>query len=273
MHFKIACLLACLMGSTSIQAAISLNNTRVIFDGAHKEATIEVRNQGDTEVLLQSWLDTGKRDDDELPFAVSPPLAKASANGRQMLRLLYQGSGMPTDRESVVWLNVQEIPRQPDGDNVLQLAVRQRIKVFFRPVGLAGDAAQAPSQLQWKLQRNGEQTALEVHNPALFHVSLAAVRLQGDGYDSPMDDTTMIAPGERRQLPMKPIGSARSASLQFSSINDYGGVDDYQATVDFAQASAGKPAPAAPAVPTRSPTPPSPLALPPQAEPTSSPQS
>jgi P pilus assembly chaperone PapD len=242
MRFKSMWLLAGLTVAGAAQASISLSTTRVIFDARYKEATVEVRNGGAGEVLLQSWLDNGNEDKAALPFAISPPLAKAPAAGRQVLRVLYQGAGMPADRESVIWLNVQEIPQKPEGESVLQLAVRQRIKVFFRPVDLAGSALEAPAQLQWKLSGKGTgATSLEVHNPSLFHVSLAAVALKSVGYDSPMDGTTMIAPGERREIPMKAIGNQSNTELTFASINDWGGLDEFATNVSFAQAVQGKP--------------------------------
>lgn len=243
MLFKSMWLLAGLTVAGATQASISLSTTRVIFDARHKEATVEVRNSGTGEVLLQSWLDRGSDDKSALPFAISPPLAKAPAAGRQVLRVLYQGAGMPSDKESVIWLNVQEIPQKPVGESVLQLAVRQRIKVFFRPADLAGSALEAPAQLQWKLIGKGTgTTTLEVHNPSLFHVSLGAVALKSAGYDSPMDGTTMIAPGERREIPMKALGNQSRTELTFASINDWGGLDEFVASVDFDQAAQGQPA-------------------------------
>lgn len=242
MLFKSMWLLAGLTVAGAAQASISLSTTRVIFDARYKEATVEVRNSGTGEVLLQSWLDRGSEDKSSLPFAISPPLAKAPAAGRQVLRVLYQGVGMPVDRESVIWLNVQEIPQKPEGESVLQLAVRQRIKVFFRPVDLAGNAHEAPAQLRWKLIGKGTgATSLEVHNPSLFHVSLATVALKSAGYDSPMDGTTMIAPGERREIPMKAIGGQSRTELTFASINDWGGLDEFATSVDFNQATQGQP--------------------------------
>ena len=110
------------------QAGITLGGTRVIFPGENKEASIRIRN-GDSDVLVQSWLESSSSTD-ELPFALSPPLARLNANQQQLLRIMYEGRGMPSDRESVFWLNVQEIPKKASGQNVLQLAVRQRIKVF-----------------------------------------------------------------------------------------------------------------------------------------------
>ncbi|WP_162873694.1 fimbrial biogenesis chaperone, partial [Klebsiella pneumoniae] len=53
-----------------------------------------------------------------------------------VLRFIYSGNGLPQDKETLLWINVQEIPPAPKQENVLQVAVRTRIKLFYRPVAL-----------------------------------------------------------------------------------------------------------------------------------------
>lgn len=155
-----------LLVATQVAASISLSSTRIVFDGDHKEANITVRN-GNQDVLIQSWVDASDAQANAAPFAVTPPLARIFAKEQQLLRILYEGAGMPTDRESVVWLNVQEIPQAATTENTLQLAVRQRIKIFFRPAGLPGSALVAPTQLEWQLVKRGAESLLTVKNPTL----------------------------------------------------------------------------------------------------------
>lgn len=215
-------------------ASVTLNTTRVVFDGKHKEASLEAHNRGNSEILLQTWLDTGGTAANEgapLVFAATPPLSKVGAGGRQSLRILYQGSGMPTDRESVLWLNVQEIPQASAKENVLQLAVRQRIKVFYRPAGLPGKANDAPGLLRWQLFDSGSAVVLRAENPSVYHISMATLDLTGAGYSSAMEGTTMLAPGETRHIAIRPVNQNASLSLRFNSINDYGGQTAYQAAL------------------------------------------
>lgn len=203
-------------------AGISLSSTRIIFNSADKEAGVTVRNTGE-KVLIQSWLDSGDAADSSPPFAVTPPLARIPANEQQLLRILYEGRGFPDDRESVVWLNVQEIPQAIEGENVLQLAVRQRIKVFFRPAGLAGEAQRAPEKLQWKLEPRNGKTLLQVKNPSPYYVSMANVKLKnGNGKEIVATDSTMVGPGEEKEFPVDQVMPSGGVVLSFSSINDYG---------------------------------------------------
>ena len=208
-------------------AGISLSSTRLIFDGNHKEASITVSNSGD-DVLVQSWINTDSTGA-ATPFAVTPPLARVSGNEQQLLRVIYEGTGMPTDRESVVWLNVQEIPQASKTQNTLQLAVRQRIKVFFRPADLENKAFQAPTELTWRLLERAGKSVLVVNNPGLYHVSIAEITLQAGTVSEHPFDSMMIAPGERKEYALNHLNAATPLRLLFSSINDYGAQDPYVA--------------------------------------------
>ncbi|MDQ0741078.1 molecular chaperone [Pseudomonas sp. W4I3] len=224
------------------QAAISLGATRVIFDAKHQEASLSVLNQGGEDVLVQSWLESDSADFNISSFAVTPPLSRLSKEGRQQLRILYSGEGVPLDRESIAWLNVQEIPQKANGESVLQLAVRQRIKVFFRPPGLPGSAVEAPTQLKWTLNKRSQTAVLKVENPSRFHVSLTGLSLRGAGYnDFLMGEGRMVAPSENVEIPVNPMASAASLKLNFNVINDYGGQNSYTADLYIDKVSSATP--------------------------------
>lgn len=220
-------------------AGISLSSTRLIFDGKHKEAGITVRNNG-ADVLIQSWVDTDS-DAASVPFAVTPPLVRVSDGEQQMLRVIYEGTGMPGDRESVVWLNVQEIPQSAKTTNTLQLAVRQRIKLFFRPAGLKDNAYQAPTELTWRVLERAGKSLLVVNNPGLYHVSIADITVQSGTTGEHPFDSLMIAPGEQKEFVLKQLHAAGSLRLLFSSINDYGARDRYVAQLSSNAAVSARP--------------------------------
>ncbi|MCP2225643.1 P pilus assembly chaperone PapD [Pseudomonas silensiensis] len=214
--------------ATPADAGISLSATRLIFDGKHKEAGITVRNSGE-DVLIQSWVDSDTPGATSTPFAVTPPLVRVVGKEQQLLRVIYEGTGMPDDKESVVWLNVQEIPQAAKIQNTLQLAVRQRIKVFFRPSGLNANAYLAPTELLWRLVDRAGKTVLTINNPGLYHVSMADIKLQsGQSMEQPAD-SMMIAPGEQKELAIKKFDSSSMPNLSFMNINDYGAQDRYSA--------------------------------------------
>ncbi|MCM3580843.1 MULTISPECIES: fimbria/pilus periplasmic chaperone [Ralstonia] len=238
-RFAVGAALACALAASASHASISLGTTRVIFDGKNKESSVVVINDG-ADALIQSWLDP--LDDvahTQLPFAITPPLAKVGAKQQQLLRVLYEGVGMPADRESAFWLNVQEIPQAASKDNVLQLAVRQRIKVFYRPVGLGGDPLKAATSLQWQLNQDAGKAMLRLTNPSLYHVTVVDAKLHTGNKDEPVVDAKMIAPGSTVVLPVNvPAGHTGAPELRYEVINDFGGRESYRVTLQGNQPSA-----------------------------------
>lgn len=205
--------------AVSVQAGVVLNTTRVIYPAKDKEVSLGVHNSGRGEILLQSWLESADvaAPPSSLPFVVTPPLVPMAGDGRQLLRLIYAGAGMPDDRESVFWLNVQEIPQEA-GENTLQIAIRQRIKVFFRPKGLEGDSFKAAEGLQWRVVDN----VLHVENPGVFHVSMVGLGMSQGTRELWNKDSQMLAPRQQLQWPLKPGAAGGGLSLVFASIDDFG---------------------------------------------------
>lgn len=216
-------------------AGVVIDGTRVVYPGQKREVSINVHNNGETPSLVQAWLDAGnpqsKPDEDKVPFLLTPPLFRLDPAKGQSLRLFYTQEPLPVDRESLFWLNVLDIPPRapadPDRPNKLEFAFKHRIKVFFRPDKLPGTAADAPAQLTWTLVANEGQAALEVANPTPYHVSFAQVTaiVGGDSLNLKAD---MVGPFASRTFSLPKQGVAPSGLLRvdYSFINDYGGITD-----------------------------------------------
>ncbi|BAN46161.1 molecular chaperone [Metapseudomonas resinovorans] len=217
-----------LLASGLASAAITLSGTRVILQAPAKEASIIVKNPTTDDLMIQSWLESESADGKDVPFAITPPLSRLNGNKQQALRILFYGEGLPTDKESLFRLNVQEIPQKAKDDNTLQIALRQRIKFFYRPAGLQGKPEDAPQALKWRLVNQGGQSSLEVSNPTAYHVSLGSVRLVSGGRNHSVEADDLVAPGKSQRFAVKGLsGSAAGAKVEFESINDYGGNDKH----------------------------------------------
>lgn len=210
MIIRLISFFALVLSAWSAHASIQLSSTRLIFEKGSREVSVTVRNKGDVR-LVQSWLDKHQPTDPVPPFAVTPPLAKVDRNSQQLLRVHYAGSGLPADRESMYWLAVQEIPQKAEGQNVIQLAVQQRIKVFYRPAGLPGKAMEAPKALTLSL-KNSELT---INNPTPYFINLSSV---AQGEHDLGGDT--IAPFGSLVLPAS--GLIASSALSLTIVNDFG---------------------------------------------------
>jgi chaperone protein EcpD len=149
------------------------------------------------------------------------------------MRLVYlAGTPLPSDRESVYWLNVLEIPPKPtagSAENYLQFAIKTRLKIFYRPKGLPGTADAAPTQLKWTVTpAAGGSFGVQVENPTPFYVSFAELRLVTSA--GPVGETIngMVPPQGRLPLTFKAPAGAPFApvKVQFKTVNDYGAFID-----------------------------------------------
>lgn len=208
------------LSSFSSSASVVISGTRVIYPADQKEVTVKLDNVGKAPVLIQSWIDNGDAgatpEKMSVPFILTPPINRIEAKKGQTLRLSYTGAPLPANKESVFYLNVLEIPAKDkalQSDNRLQMAFRSRIKLFFRPVGLPGNANDAVKALSWTASAQG----VTATNSTPFYVSLVEVALGGKKVDGqmvpPMGSITFSLPGARA-----------GSQLAFSSVNDYGAV-------------------------------------------------
>lgn len=226
-------------------AGISVGGTRVIYEEAKREASIAIRNLGTAPYVVQTWIDTGEKGakkGGKAPLIVTPPLSRLDAGKENILRIVRGSGALPHDRESVLWLNVKEIPTKAKEKNVLQVALRTRIKVFYRPVGMPkfdGGSLAAPAALKWALMpvSSGRGVALKVTNPSPYHITFAALTIKG-AHDEDID-VDMVPPLSEVSLPLPSMPGQAPLKVIFSTINDYGAeVDPKEITVRAADGQA-----------------------------------
>ncbi|MGN7743298.1 fimbrial biogenesis chaperone [Pseudomonas sp. 22526] len=206
-------------------SGISLDATRLVLAGPKKEASILALNDESTSLMIQSWIEPfSASTNQDVPFAISPPLKRLNGHARQQLRVLYQGTGLPADRESVFWLSVQEVPQKSKDENVLQIAVRQRIKLFYRPADLPGEVDQTPSRLKWRMVPKDGKPGLEVRNDSAFHISFGTVNLKSGSNNYPIP-AEMLPPYSSQSFAIEGASSLApggATKIEFENINDDG---------------------------------------------------
>lgn len=217
-------------------AGIQIGATRVIFPATQQEATLQVRNEGVNDIMIQSWIEAmPSQAESDVPFAITPSLARLGHRKEQTLRIFYQGVGLPQDRESVVWLSVQEIPQVSKLENSLQIAIRQRLKLFYRPKDLPGTPDEAANNLTWTVQQtSGSPAALLASNDSAFHVSLGKVSVVVEQKEY-VAEPSMVAPRGTQSMAFTKLPATFSgdAQVHWESINDYGGLIKHQALLRF----------------------------------------
>jgi chaperone protein EcpD len=236
-----ATLIALAACSVAADASVVIGGTRVVFPAAGGEVTVRLNNNGAQPVLVEAWIDAGNPDStpdtSRVPFLITPPLFRMNAGKGQSLRIVYTGQTLPTDRESLFWLNVLEIPPKPgtangEAQNTLQFAVRSRLKLFFRPANLTGNPLTAASQITWSLARDGHGYALVAHNPTPYHVTFSKVSLEA-GKAALATEAGMVAPLSTLRLPLAEAAPAPApgAAVAFTTINDFGAAAANQGTI------------------------------------------
>ncbi|MDV3515334.1 fimbria/pilus periplasmic chaperone [Stenotrophomonas sp. C1657] len=228
--------LAAMAVALPVSAAVTLQGTRIAYDASKgRDVTVKASNVGEQPAMTQVWIDAG--DSQARPETVRTPFRLTPAEPRllqpkqgQAYRITYaprpSETPLPTDRESVFYFNLLDIPPKPGdaGDkNLLQFAVRTRVKLFYRPPGLPGNARDAAAALQW----SADGDALQVLNASAYHVTLSSLTL-GDGRKVDVD---MIAPGARARYAL-PEGAAMPSTVSFKWLDDYGTPRDAEAKVE-----------------------------------------
>ncbi|HEL2980206.1 TPA: molecular chaperone [Stenotrophomonas maltophilia] len=237
MKFRSIACVALLVGAMPVpaHAAVTLQGTRIVHDaGKGRDVTVQASNRGEQPAMVQVWIDNGdsqaRPEHVRTPFRLTPAEPRLlQAKQGQAFRITYAPrpgeAPLPTDRESVFYFNLLDIPPKPKDatdKNLLQFAVRTRVKLFHRPAGLQGAARDAAAGLQWSSDGN----ALQVRNPSAYHVTLSTLTLA----DGRKVDVDMIAPGAQVRLPL-PSGAAMPATVTFQWLDDYGSPREQRAVV------------------------------------------
>lgn len=237
-----AVLVALCLCTPGARASVVIGGTRVVFPAQQGEVTVRLSNAADKPALVEAWIDTGDvhstPDSVSTPFLITPPLFRMEANKDQSLRILFAPGSqpLPTDRETLFWLNVLEIPPKPGGAaadrNTLQFAIRSRLKLFYRPAELPGDPLKAPDLLVFKVASDAQGAALDVHNPTPYYVTISKLSFGSEGVPVAGAEG-MVAPFGDLHLPLKNLAHVPAAgtSIAFTTIDDYGAGDAHKASV------------------------------------------
>lgn len=228
-----------------VMANVVINGTRIIYHSDKKEVTVKAENSGKSPALVQVWIDDGNEEvlaqDNDAPFVITPPLIRLNQNDGQSFRIIYIPGqvDLPKDRESIYYFNLLDIPPSPevgngDASSFLQFAVRSRIKLFYRPSGLKGEAYDAVSKLSWNAV-NGADGSLSVNvsNDSEYYISFDKVIVEGVGGDFEVE-SSMLPPkssAQFRVLNEDKNFSLNNSKIKFGYINDYGSISSGEASL------------------------------------------
>lgn len=173
----------------------------------------------------QVWVDNTS-EGNGIYMVPQPPFFKVGAKQKQIIRIMKTDSSLPTDRESLFWLNVQEVPPKPDvkenRGSVLAIAMNSRVKLIYRPSALKNGRENAEKKLT--IEQRGDITW--VKNPTPYYMAIVGVQTNGRELklsDKVTKELTLLAPFSSVSL-----GVSARGSLKIAAINDWGGVQNYE---------------------------------------------
>ena len=219
-------------------ASVIIDGTRVVYPQKAREVTVQLHNTGDSPSLVQSWVDEGDKDatpdTTSAPFIITPPISRVEAGSGQALRLTFTGRDLPSDRESLFWLNVLEVPPAPESaedKNLMQLAFRSRLKIFYRPDGLSGRANLSSHSLECEFE--SEQRVMRCSNPTPYHISVVKLELAHEsGEKNQVEQGMMFSPFSSHNFEIGFKNDVKEGTKAvFTSINDFGGA--VEASIDI----------------------------------------
>ncbi|AKJ43743.1 fimbrial biogenesis chaperone [Pragia fontium] len=199
------------------QAAVTLDRTRVVFDGGSKSVSLNISNDNQQQpYLAQAWLEDAQQN--KLltgPLVITPPVQRLEPGAKSMIRITAASGQLPQDKESLFYLNLREIPPVSDKPNVLQIALQTKIKLFYRPKALKRDPG---SVWQDQLVLHTEGGGYRIENPTPYYITV--IGLGGSEKQSLEGDfeTVMLSPNSSVK-----VKSAAYGKPYLTYINDYGG--------------------------------------------------
>ncbi|WP_312983062.1 molecular chaperone [Atlantibacter sp.] len=201
-------------------AGIIVGGTRVIFDGGQREVSLSVTNPDKIPYLIQAWTDAAgalgeNKEAPKPPFLVTPPLFRLDSGNENMLRIIRTGGSLPEDRESIYWMNVKSIPASAKGKkNVLQISVKTRIKLIYRPEGLEPPTSEDYKKLSF--HRVGNE--IQVNNPTPYYITFFSLKAGNTQLDT---SNVMVPPHGNSTYQLSTAVSA--TQVTWNIINDFGG--------------------------------------------------
>nr|WP_314264848.1 fimbria/pilus periplasmic chaperone [uncultured Moellerella sp.] len=223
-------------------AGVTMDRTRVIFEGDKKSITLNISNNNqELPYLAQGWLENAAGEKVNSPLVVLPPVQRLEAGKSSQVKIeaLPAASTLPQDRETLFYFNLREIPPKSDKANVLQLALQTRVKLFYRPKAIIPAENSEPAIKKLTLDKAGSMAV--VKNPTPYYVTIVnavAPQLKSTGNEfAPV----MVAPFGQESLGVSSAQLGNSPTL--ITINDYGGRPELTFTCQgtSCQVSAQKP--------------------------------
>ncbi|TAM03137.1 MAG: molecular chaperone [Paraburkholderia sp.] len=219
-------------GAMQAIAGVTPTISRIVMPAGATEVSARLVNINTYPVLVQAWVDDGRLDttpqESTSPVIALPPIFRMDAHERKSLRLINSGAPLPTDRESLFWLSLHEIPstsknRFSDAQTVT-ITMRTQFKVFVRPVDkLPYPATELPKRLTFSATGGDSGLVLLVQNPTPYYATISMLDVSVGDTSQPAT-VDMLAPfsDSSVRLDRLRVKAGELAKVKFALIDDDG---------------------------------------------------
>jgi P pilus assembly chaperone PapD len=213
----------------AVTAAVTLQVTRVVYPSEQQEVAVQLKNSGDHPALLQAWISDDDMnqlpEDSQAPFIIDKPLLRLEPGKSQALRIRGLPARAPQDgREHLYWLNVLDIPPKSapgtDNGNEVQVAVRIRLRVLYRPQGVG-----APQDPDSHVRIRRSAAGLALRNSAAHYFNVGSFALLTAAGEVRMG-SFHIDPGGEHALVFPEELQGPVTGVRYEWIDDEGGLHE-----------------------------------------------
>ncbi|HFO0562685.1 TPA: molecular chaperone [Proteus mirabilis] len=193
-------------------AGVIISGTRVIYNEGNKNVSINVKNPGKMPYLIQSWIDDFE-EKKQSKFTITPPLFRLNPDKENTLRIFLTEEGLPSDQESLFWLNIKTIPATEKTENSLQIAFKTQMKLIYRPKSLKDvNFEEEQKKLSWSKERG----KVIVYNPTPYFMNFQTIKFNG----KLVDDVSYAKPFSTKSFDIN--DNNEHGLISWELINDYG---------------------------------------------------
>lgn len=196
-----------------VYSGIVINGTRFIYSEHNAEISLSVENPEEkNSYLIQSWIEDEHKQKTK-DFIVIPPILKLVEKSHNKLKVIKIKNDFPSDRETLLWLNIKSIPYyKKDDSNNLNIVIKSSFKIIYRPELLDDMADFAHEKLLFKLDHG----VLTATNPTGHYITFRDLHINNKEIDTP----GMLSPfGQKEWL----IDNVTQAEIVWSTFSDHSG--------------------------------------------------
>lgn len=203
------------------KANLALDGSRVVLYHSDREASLNIKNDGEFPVVVQTWVDDGNPENTpetitDVSALSLPPVLQLKPSESQQVRVINKFTNTDKEKETLYWLNLYEIMPKPANkkydEGLINVVVRLQVKVFYRPDNLI----MAISDVSSALIFTKSDKQLTIENPTPFYVTIKSASSE----NNPNILIPMIAPFSKQQVNLV---DSKINTINYVLIDDFGG--------------------------------------------------